>query len=257
MALHCYLYPTHLVLSFLLTFGTCFFYPSFIEADETIQALIAVDTHSNLKESVKKDRSNMLLLLQVLAENGAKVHTTELSGSSLTNKNISSWVKKLPKDHNQTILFYYSGHGTRTKNLRSPWPLLAFQNGRELIPTKAIQDALKKRKPRLLIILTDCCNGYYVPKSYAPMMKSIPDSSSVSQALRSLFFEAKGTVTITASKPGHNAVGFLHLGGLMTNLLISSITEPYEPSKTWKSVVKYIASNGQRFNQIPYYEIQK
>lgn len=227
-----------------------------LNAKDNVYALIAIDTLSNLASSVAKDQSNMVSLLKELSKHGISVSTSQLTGYRLTKKNILEWINKIPKSHSNTILFYYSGHGTRKKNMKSPWPLLALQSGREFLPASDIKKALIKKKARLTVLLTDCCNNLFIPKG----IDLIPDANSggitnIALSLKRLFLESRGAISITASQPGRPAIGFVGRGGLMTNLLLSSIVENTTLPITWHTVAKYIENKGERFSQKPHYEV--
>lgn len=227
-----------------------------LSAKEKVHALIAVDTLSNLSFSVKKDLAHMDRIFNFMRSDGISVNVTHFLDHQLTLENLASWIKAIPENSSNTIVFYFSGHGGRSSDFSSPWPILAFQNGLEAVQSQKIQKALQKKKARLTVMLTDCCNGSFIPKAtFFSEIKPL-DSRLISKSLRKLFIDPKGFVWVTASLPGKNAYGFPQLGGLMTVLLLKSIVENTNEPRSWQQVVQYIKKHGSTFSQEPYYEIE-
>ncbi len=227
-----------------------------------IRALITVDTKSNLRNSVIEDAKKMNLLLGALSDIGIPVIKKELQESELTVENIRDWIRSIPAESNDIILFYFSGHGIRTKEIRSPFPILALQQGEQFVESSVIKQALSRKKARLILIITDCCNGFLLPKRFFTPTTSFKHNNEYNknlvENLRSLFLKTKGQLIATAAKPGTNAIGFVPIGGLFTNMLIKSMVSLGEKKNqaNWKMILSETKQGCKAFSQEPYYEIK-
>jgi hypothetical protein len=147
------------------------------------------------------------------------------------------WIKELPQSSNDVVVVYYSGHGMRFANMKSPWPCLGFLQTKEILPIDSIIKALSKKQHRLVILLFDCCNSPLRENPIHSMEpKSLHGPSLSWEGIRKLFLEEKGAILAVAASPGKPAFA-MKQGGLFTkSLLISLEHENLQKEVSWHSV---------------------
>src|SRR5262249_38115654 len=68
---------------------------------------------------------------------------------------VLKYYQDLKVEPNETLVFYYAGHGAYDT---SKGHLLTFVQGD--LPRASLMAAMQKHKPRLTVVLTDCCAVY-------------------------------------------------------------------------------------------------
>lgn len=113
------------VFMLLLSFPTC---ALAITTHSTLHAIILADTDGkDIGQSSEVDVKNMKHLVNTIEKYaGIKANTTVLKGNKLTRSNIEAVINKLTVTAEDVVIFYYSGHGYRHPDTRSPWPYLVF-----------------------------------------------------------------------------------------------------------------------------------
>jgi hypothetical protein len=157
----------------------------------------------------------------------------------------------LAPTRDDTVLFYYSGHGGRMSTQVDPWPYMALQND-ELVDLMYPVDAIKKKavQPRLVLAFGDCCNSY-MDKALTMRTRSARSTA----ALKALFLGSSGVVIASGSVPGQYSLGGSD-GGVFTNAYLSSA---YNAMNTdWETVMKnaqILASRSSDGQQVPQYQV--
>jgi hypothetical protein len=108
-------------------------------------------------------------------------------------------IESLTVAPNDAILFYYSGHGSADDE--GPY----FDLARGKLRRRAILDALAQKRPRLAVLLSDCCNTRSDGYLYAAPSMEIEPPAKPSPLFRSLFLEPAGVVDLTSAAPGESA----------------------------------------------------
>jgi hypothetical protein len=129
-------------------------------------------------------------------------HTTAelLNGAKVTRDNILDAVKNLAVKEREGIFFFYGGHGALDSKKRHHFKLT---HGKSLARDE-LRQALEAKKAELVVILTDCCSN--LPK-LDPREDELENrkTGQAKQAIelrptiRHLFFQARGTVDVTAA----------------------------------------------------------
>lgn len=210
---------------------------SVVHGEEYLYALIAGDTITDIRNSTRHDMSTLRKTVRIIAKKTPfKLRVKLLKGRDLTKYNLKGWINHIPNNRRDVILIYFSGHGYRTDSMTSPWPNLFLPAKDETFPAEELRQLLLTRKPRLGIILLDCCNN--PAKIKFPNFcreKNIPHNGF--RGLRSLFLESKGLVIATGSKPG--GVSFaLDNGSLFTSSFILALKEGADsPKISWETIL--------------------
>ena len=186
-----------------------------------IHALLVADSDSNLRKSVLQD----VVMLSGALEEAFKEHPSRLrletrTGKSVKVSEILSWFHNLNSNPDDTLLFYYSGHGEIRPNLGHVLSLTNAENGNKILPRSDILSELKRKRTRLVVVLTDCCSTIrpplIAPAPQAPARLAPPPWAVAG----CLLLQHRGLVDINASCPGQEAWPIVTVdGGIFTQNL--------------------------------------
>ncbi len=228
----------------------------------TIHCLFTSGMDKDIKEGTEKDINMMRKLLKLLKYSGHHVKVHLLKGKEVTNKNLCLWIEKASVQSDDTIFFYYSGHGVQhfLPDYQSELPILT-PGGKTFTLIDPFIDACKRKKPRLTVIMADCCNSpiWSAPlitlsfqmstknKSNRQVMGSSLHSSNVkitkskrkiAHTIQQLFTRTHGTIILAAAKPGYKALGS-DIGGLFTLCVVDCIKKVSKKDTTpnWQKLI--------------------
>ncbi len=122
-----------------------------------LRFVIVVDTEDQMGKTWGQDGDNVRAVVAAAAQRqnlGPRVAIDVLSGKQVTPENIINHLRTMPVGAEETLAFYYSGHGGFSL---SKGHYLALRWGK--LYRSAIMDALQAHKPRLVVMLTDCCSN--------------------------------------------------------------------------------------------------
>lgn len=149
-------------------------------------------------------------------------------------------IKALDPATEDTVLFYYTGHGAADDDGH----YLALAGGR--LYRRQIREAIERKQPKLTILLTDCCNLRSDGRRMIAMAPAPPEPpAEPPPLLRSLFFEPSGVVDFNASSPGEAAyfvagqedAGMDGLGSLFTRAVSHFVDEHLDQKRTWHDLL--------------------
>lgn len=131
---------------------------------------------------------------------------------------IFSAINSCPAERNDTIVFYWSGHGSYDEQGH----YLIMPDHHPCSRSKVI-DHIERKQCRLAVVLTDCCHEY-LDRELLPKMepRTLPPPERTSVLFRLLFFRSRGLVEMNASSRGEYAL-CVPTGGLFT-LALASMT---------------------------------
>lgn len=220
-----------------------------------------LDTSIGTQEDLDHARS----WAQDIADNtGLRLVFYELSGHNLTADRTRSLLSNLQVASDDVVYFYYSGHGGNPGY--SIWPTLYYTNttglGDEVSFDEVVQ-TLRPKNPRLLIVLTDCCNNYMWDSGY-PVSRPLPFGSADRQSFRHLFLDFQGTILITSSSPGEYGFGATGWGGVFSYSFMDSFYYLARSGQmvTWETLLTRATEETAREtalagnSQNPQYEIE-
>lgn len=206
----------------------------------TLHVLAAYDTSSNLKYSIKNDREKMNRAFKAIAEDTAlKLNLHEVKGSTLSKDGLISWLERTKVKKDDVLMFYYTGHGFRSQVRSDKWPSMHFTKKKERLSLSQVIHQIKKKHPRLAIVLCDACNNRQIQKSVYEVRTFSPHFSELQrQGLKKLFLHTKGLILSSACQPGERAWSSFR-GSIFTHAFLASLQqEALETSPRWEQVFK-------------------
>lgn len=134
-------------------------------------------------------------------------------GYECNKPTLEAWMKEVACGPNDVVMFAYMGHGTRsTKDVSTQFPQMCLGStyDEDFVNLEWVKNQLEKKKPRLCIVLGDCCNSIGERTSVKPLQEKDSSVSTVScgpnnahiKALKKLFCETQGSIIASGSKPG-------------------------------------------------------
>lgn len=171
----------------------------------------------------------------------------QLDGQICTRANLKKAIDRMDVEENDIIITFYSGHGSHAPNNEDdPWPQYlmnsGFENQGNWVPMASVIKWVEAKKPRLGIILSNCCNGVQPGTTIKPLWAMGGDYTCLADINTDNYkklFSAKGIVAATSSKLTELSwCGTT--GGLFTNDLFDALTMvgTGEVQPDWNSVLK-------------------
>lgn len=224
-----------ILLCIISLFSTCDVY-----ADH-IHALIAADTLTNIRYSSYHDIANIKKALDTISTQiQVPLHLQEITGLNLSLENIDQWLYTTQSTSSDIVVFYFTGHGLRSKKSTTIWPALYFVPSGKLIDMTSIVNKIKQVPARLYVIISDCCNNVHkrarimFPKG--PISKDFKEDLS-RRGYAQLFLETKGIIIASGAVPGELAWAS-DRGGIFTNSLLESLRHEVfnKPQPKWERI---------------------
>ena len=244
------------------------------EAQKVHALLIILGNDRDIRGSVEKNESSMQTLLRQVSEN-CEVHMTimkstdETTGTinekTLANGNVAAqsslqqlgiikanqvvqWIRDLRTEGEDTILVYYSGHGSMDA---VGTHILNFdpEVTNDFVARDGLRNSLKQKKGRLKMLITDTCsNRVQTPPPSARVYAKV--QSRERRYTKNLFLEHSGFVDITAAADGQYAWGNDAIGGYFTISIIGSFTADSDENQdrflAWDEVFNATRSKTQK-----------
>jgi len=207
-----------------------------ISSEDSVGSVVASDTYNLRKlieNNVADDRLNIIDLQD------------KRRGNQLTKEDILREIRNLNANSDDTIFFFYSGHGA-FDSAKDQYFALASQ---EPVLRDEVLAAIKGKNVRLSILISDCCYNQADLAKHEISSQIVPRGQQAMKGLRplveKLFFEAKGVVDITASEKG--TYGFIYptearmengvnKGSVFTWNLRKVLTTEMYASKNWDQI---------------------
>lgn len=159
-------------------------------------------------------------------------------------------------DEKDILFFYVSAHGESNDdgeyiNLRVP-----VQTDDDRLSREKLMDALKQKKARLTILVTDCCNSYKAGSKSAkradaiyPKPPRMPRGTAIELAnttvyrFKKLFFESKGFVDISSCSKGQKSyTDSMEIGSIFTLAFSKALEDDRERRRnvTWEEIGAHV-----------------
>lgn len=161
-------------------------------------------------------------------------------------------------------IFDYSYKIVKNQNVGGAPRVILEQKLESNISSHSIRHELKKKKPKLLIMITDVCNKS--TKKDRPLKKTdrqplfeqigtikkianITKKEALKESLKNLFIRPKGTITITAAMPGMAAHAYevSNLTKWFSHAIIHSKT-----AISWEELISYVEKKGLKKQKVFY-----
>lgn len=190
------MYRNSMIFALALTAALCC---SAVSYGKKLHLIIACDTYDtsangDISGSTRGDELNVInKFKQFFPPESLSINN--ISNGTFTEADIMNAIRNANVNYDDTIMFYYSGHGDYDyDNGTQRFTLL---NERGNIPRYKVVDALRNKNARLTICMTDCCN---VIRSETTQKRRRINKGGNSDGIDALFFNARGVVDITSSR---------------------------------------------------------
>lgn len=154
-------------------------------------------------------QNEMQTIAGYLEEFGYDSELSDYYGSSCGRSSLMKAINELQVGGDDVVVFYYGGHGARAYNNESdrfPQMCLGEASESNWVPSSLIKNIIKKKNPRLTIVLTGCCNkednGVTIKSIVAQSQGYTSEANVDKEAFKRLFLETTGVVQLTSSQAG-------------------------------------------------------
>lgn len=230
----------------------------------SLRLLLIGDTNDrSIGKSVVTDLANVEKFAKDIAQNtGLTLDIKTIKGGGLRTKAINDAIKNLKVESDDTVFFYYSGHGFRTKDVKTRWPLLHIPDaGIKGVDFQNVIDTLSQKNPRMLLAISDSCNSFIdTPQRSVNTRAMRPEQA---EAWKKLFVEFSGKIYASGSQVGQYSFGQDQTGGAFTSRFLAIVRgEVTDTRANWDNIMrqatKQIPINSpQQRTQDPQYELVK
>lgn len=211
---------------------------------QTFHAIIFADTNdSDIGASCGKDLNNMsILFTNISTATGMQLNTIYCSEDECNKETLFDEIRRMQVGSNDVVFFYYTGHGGRAVDEKSPFPQLAFQGNRDsdYYPLAKINDRIKQKNPRLVVSMSDACNSIVSGTTSKGVSKGNSYiSKGVSNLYSELFLKTKGNIIVTSSQKGETSIA-VDDGGVFS-LAFITVLEEFEKrgvNASWQTVME-------------------
>lgn len=212
--------------------------------------MAAATKDESIGESVQTDLNLAQPQFKEFADNlhiNYKEHI--ISGNQFNKTNIMNAFDAINPGSNDIVVFLYSGHGFRFDDDTDAYPRMYLTynenvNANNYLGVSDVFDLLVKKKARLTIVLTDCCNSKYGATRQeveGSWLRSRGNNNYDLKKLEQLFVNASGSVKATAAKAGQYALCDAQGGFLLTSFLNnihSSISAVSSDTPSWQTILE-------------------
>jgi hypothetical protein len=189
-------------LCLLLVFAL-FFPFSLSAAEPMIHVVIATDGRAGFGANLIADYKNISRLFK---ENVPKsrLNLIPMEMDEITPDKILQTVNQIELTEGDTLVFYYSGHAAHDAGNGGHYFQLRDEQRKLLeLQRRTLLAALKGKKARLTVLLTDCCNiEEKLTGESKETQQTVVSPEKMSPIFGALFIKPEGTVDITSSRRG-------------------------------------------------------
>lgn len=221
--------------------------------------MVANTNDATIGVTSKRDLNEISKTFTTLAANlGMKLIATKISGNNFNKKNLEEALANLKRQRPSPIdiiIFYYSGHGFRYSNDKSPYPRMSLRTNasqdisKNNMEIEEVYNKIVNLGARVNIVLSDCCNqdiGVKAPVGREVLKTRFSGYNTTSQALNminciSLFFSKQPiSILATSAEEKQLATGNPALGGFFTyffNALLTKSLYSFGTSSSWLHIL--------------------
>lgn len=214
----------------------------------TLHSIIFANTaNTGIGKSVDVDRVRMGVEIRTIARSiGYDLREYHYHGSAdrFNPENLDKVLDNLACAPDDIVFFYYSGHGTRAEDEETQFPEMClypnssdFTRITQLYPLFDVYRKIRRRNPRLAIVMGDLCNSvwknYHRADFKADKRAHTVLSKGTCGVYRNLFLNARGGAVLASSEPGFTSStysvwtgdGYRELGGYMTYAFLGALQD--------------------------------
>ena len=185
----------------------------------------------------------------------------DIAESQNVHDDILTAIDSCPAGPDDTIFFYWCGHGAYddVDGQRKHYLIMPNSDGKQIMFRSDLLKALKKKRPRLLVLVTDSCNSFqkitleaepaYAPSPAAPTPETLIPTPGIPPLFVSLFFKCRGTVDINSSNWNQKAAVAEYAGCVFTATLLDTMNQHANTSTGWQGILNTVNS-GLRKNRL-------
>lgn len=221
----------------------------------TLHGIIIADT---IDLSIGSDidmRKMSQRLRTISAKSGMKYREIIVKDKTRTQKNVANAVKNLKLGKDDTVIFYYTGHGYRTTSKKNRWPSMALVDDKG-IDSFWVLKTLALKKPRFIMVMVDACNNE-IPDGAIPTMRSVSyGKKTIDVNYKKLFAKYRGIIITSGSSPGQYSYGGPPEGGVYSTAFWKAFDEELTvKNPKWDNIFKKATTPKMGGGQKPQYEI--
>ncbi|MBL8022628.1 MAG: caspase family protein [Leptospirales bacterium] len=218
-------------------------------------ALIAVDSaDSRIGSSVSKDMEMMSDFSRELAvSTGMWLNLKTLSGEELTETTFLETVQSLDPGPEDMVLFYFSGHGFRTRLTPTKWPMLYVPGSRGVDFAEVVK-ILENKNPRMILAFSDSCNYYSDSASRSVRMNLRALEQPSEETYRKLALQFRGRIYASSSKAGQFSAAQSDGGSFTLQFMRTFRAEAVKSDAAWDRIME-VATRPVSKQQEPQYEL--
>lgn len=199
----------------------------------TLHLIVVANTNvSDIGTACQKDMVNLSSEFGGIARVlGMKYDLKTIWGQSYSKENLAQLIQKFNPNHDDVVVFVYTGHGFRFDDQSDYYPNMDLSPTSYDDPIKnyvAVSDIYKElvaKGARLSLVFSDCCNnevGATTPVVNTNTLFSRSNNNFDVKKLQRLFVDANGSLIATAASPGETSWCGVN-GGFFTLSLLESL----------------------------------
>lgn len=189
------------------------------QAEGRLHVLMVCDTvDETIGNDVKLDRDNLRTVLYggfEAAGNQQRITWTVLEGEQATPEQILSYYENLPSTAEDSILFYYSGHGIIFNDTHF------FGLNAGVLSRSLLRGAINSKPHALALIVSDCCASYPETTRAVALPSDRPAQWDV---IEKLFFTPGALIDVNAASPGEYSWSNPEIGGFFSSAFTHALT---------------------------------
>jgi Caspase domain len=210
---------------------------------KTLHAILVADTVHDIRAITQPDLCRWQKEIRMITQHTKMVLREKIfCGSDFNKEKIKNYLTDIHVEDSDSVVFYFSGHGYRTHQKKTPWPFLTIEFYKSGLDIQWIANVIRSKKPQFALVMSDCCNNFTENGLYGQETKNIvvnlKNGPPQYTGYQQLFGKAKGCIVISSCSEGQFSYGS-YLGGLYTQCFFSSLyRELREKRPSWKNLLE-------------------
>jgi hypothetical protein len=204
----------------------------------------AVTDDANIGRSIRQDLDQFEQCVRKLVGGNRLASFKRLSGTDCTDDRIKKTIGALDVKNNDSVFFYYQGHGAYDPKLAPNDPSRGHflkPLGSDLKRSELLK-LLAAKRPRFTLLVSDCCNQ---PAEFFAEVDRFEEARTITgwSKLEDLLLCHRGIVDLTASSPDEASWFDKYVGGWFTEVFITELDGAAEENaRHWSEFVGGLGS---------------